>query len=81
MIPKTLAENAGLNAMEIISSLYERHASGNAKAGIDLEGGTCIDILGSKDPWDLYITKYASFSLGTVIGSAYYGLSSGVILA
>ncbi|KAA8516261.1 hypothetical protein F0562_016554 [Nyssa sinensis] len=37
MVPKTLAENAGLNAMEIISSLYAEHAAGNIKVGIDLE--------------------------------------------
>ncbi|BBG99327.1 hypothetical protein Prudu_008979, partial [Prunus dulcis] len=35
MVPKTLAENAGRNAMEIISSLYAEHASGNTKVGID----------------------------------------------
>ncbi|KAI4364407.1 hypothetical protein MLD38_020503 [Melastoma candidum] len=58
MVPKTLAENAGLNAMEIISSLYERHASGSTKVGIDLEGGACVDISGSSGPWDLYITKF-----------------------
>ncbi|KAF2288227.1 hypothetical protein GH714_005179 [Hevea brasiliensis] len=39
MVPKTLAENAGLNAMEIISSLYAEHASGNTKVGIDLDEG------------------------------------------
>ena len=27
MVPKTLAKNAGLNAMEVISSLYAEHAS------------------------------------------------------
>ncbi|CAI9302634.1 unnamed protein product [Lactuca saligna] len=37
MIPKTLAENAGLNAMEIKSTLYADHANGNIKVGIDLE--------------------------------------------
>ncbi|KAF0912670.1 hypothetical protein E2562_018927 [Oryza meyeriana var. granulata] len=39
MVPRTLAENAGLSAMEIISSLYAEHAGGNTKAGIDLEEG------------------------------------------
>ncbi|CAI9282287.1 unnamed protein product [Lactuca saligna] len=37
MIPKTLAENVGLNAMEITSTLYADHANGNVKVGIDLE--------------------------------------------
>ncbi|GKV34823.1 hypothetical protein SLEP1_g43164 [Rubroshorea leprosula] len=44
LIPRTPAENAGLNAMDIISRLYEKHASRNAKVGVDLaakggEGG------------------------------------------
>ncbi|KAK3149984.1 hypothetical protein QOZ80_3AG0225820 [Eleusine coracana subsp. coracana] len=31
MVPRTLTENAGLDPMEIISSLYAEHASGNTK--------------------------------------------------
>lgn len=57
LIPKTLAENAGLNAMEIISTLYADHASGNVKVGIDLEQGACKDVSTLKI-WDLYTTKY-----------------------
>ena len=56
MIPRTLAENAGLNAMEIISSLYAEHASGNAKVGIDLEEGVCKDV-STLGIWDLHVTK------------------------
>jgi T-complex protein 1 subunit theta len=55
-VPRTLAENAGLNAMEIISSLYAEHASGNIKDGIDLEEGACKDSSTLKI-WDLYVTK------------------------
>ncbi|KAL7615219.1 hypothetical protein Lser_V15G06109 [Lactuca serriola] len=43
MIPKTLAENAELNAMEITSTLYADHANGNVKVGTDLEEGACKD--------------------------------------
>ncbi|KAK3135903.1 hypothetical protein QOZ80_5BG0425010 [Eleusine coracana subsp. coracana] len=57
MVPRTLAENAGLTAMEIISSLYAEHASGNTKVGIDLEEGACKDVSTLKI-WDLYVTKY-----------------------
>ncbi|KAI3437083.1 CCT-theta [Psidium guajava] len=57
MIPTTLAENAGLNAMEIISSLYAEHANGNVKVGIDLEQGVCKDA-SVLCVWDLYITKF-----------------------
>ncbi|KAL6986930.1 T-complex protein 1 subunit theta [Sarracenia purpurea var. burkii] len=57
MVPKTLAENAGLNAMEIISSLYAEHASGNTKVGIDLEEGICKDV-SITNIWDLLVTKF-----------------------
>lgn len=57
MVPKTLAENAGLNAMEIISTLYAEHAAGNPKVGIDLEGGACKDV-STMNIWDLYVTKF-----------------------
>jgi T-complex protein 1 subunit theta len=56
MVPRTLAENAGLSAMEIISSLYAEHAGGNTKVGIDLEEGGCKDVSIMKI-WDLYVTK------------------------
>ncbi|GLT27503.1 hypothetical protein SLA2020_024940 [Shorea laevis] len=62
MIPRTLAENAGLNAIDIISKLYEQHASGNAKVGVDLEAGetgedVCKDV-SAMNVWDLYVTKF-----------------------
>ncbi|CAL9186130.1 unnamed protein product [Musa hybrid cultivar] len=57
MVPKTLAENAGLNAIEIISSLYAEHAAGNVKVGIDLEEGVCKDV-STINIWDLYVTKF-----------------------
>lgn len=57
MVPRILAENAGLNAMEIISSLYAEHAAGNTKVGIDLEEGVCKDV-STLSIWDLYVTKF-----------------------
>ncbi|CAL5060522.1 unnamed protein product [Urochloa decumbens] len=57
MVPRTLSENAGLSAMEIISSLYAEHAAGNTKVGIDLEEGLCKDVSALKI-WDLYVTKF-----------------------
>ncbi|XP_074582790.1 T-complex protein 1 subunit theta-like [Curcuma longa] len=57
MVPKTLAENAGLNAIEIISSLYAEHAAGNSTVGIDLEEGVCKDV-STLNIWDLYMTKF-----------------------
>ncbi|KAK8508784.1 hypothetical protein V6N13_090755 [Hibiscus sabdariffa] len=62
MVPRTLAENAGLNPMDIISKLYEKHASGNIQVGIDLGGGdsedgVCKDV-STLNIWDLYVTKF-----------------------
>uniref|UniRef100_A0A0C9RPF8 CCT-theta n=1 Tax=Wollemia nobilis TaxID=56998 RepID=A0A0C9RPF8_9CONI len=57
MVPRTLAENAGLNSTEIISSLYAEHAAGNVKVGIDLEQGVCKD-MSSDGVWDIYLTKF-----------------------
>ncbi|KAK8588911.1 hypothetical protein V6N13_087805 [Hibiscus sabdariffa] len=62
LVPRTLSENAGLNPMDIISKLYEKHASGNTKVGIDLSGGdledgVCKDV-STMNIWDLYVTKF-----------------------
>lgn len=57
MVPKTLAENAGLNSMEIISSLYAEHAAGNTKVGINLDEGVCTDV-SALNIWDLHVTKF-----------------------
>ncbi|GMI79553.1 Chaperonin containing T-complex polypeptide-1 subunit 8 [Hibiscus trionum] len=62
LVPRTLAENAGLNPMDIISKLYEKHASGNTKVGINLRGGdsedgVCKDV-SAMNIWDLYVTKF-----------------------
>ncbi|KAF3608994.1 hypothetical protein DY000_02051537 [Brassica cretica] len=70
-VPQTLADNAGLDAMEIIASLYTGHGSGNTKVGIDLEEGACKDVSETK-VWDLFATKlfalkYASDAACTVL--------------
>ncbi|CAM8887828.1 unnamed protein product [Rhodiola kirilowii] len=64
MVPNTLAENAGLNAMEIISSLYAEHAAGNVKVGIDLQEGVCKDA-SAMNVWDLFVTKYHALKYAT----------------
>jgi T-complex protein 1 subunit theta len=37
VVPRTLAENAGQNATEVIASLYATHAMGNVNDGVDIE--------------------------------------------
>lgn len=39
VIPKTLAENAGVKATEVISKLYAAHQAGDKNAGFDNEVG------------------------------------------
>ncbi|XVE62907.1 hypothetical protein DITRI_Ditri06bG0157000 [Diplodiscus trichospermus] len=61
MVPRTLAENDGLNPMDIIYKLYEKHASGD-RVGIDLGGGdsedsVCKDV-STMNIWDIYVTKF-----------------------
>jgi len=45
VIPFTLAENAGLNAIQTVTELRNRHAKGETSAGINVRKGTITDIL------------------------------------
>jgi T-complex protein 1 subunit theta len=56
VVPRTLAENAGLNATDVLSALYAAHASGSSSAGVDIENGGVRD-LGQDGLFDLFTTK------------------------
>ena len=43
VIPFTLAENAGLNPINVVTELRNRHALGNKYAGISIKRGTVSD--------------------------------------
>lgn len=45
VIPTTLAENAGLNPVSIVTELRNRHANGEKTAGINIKKGTISNIL------------------------------------
>nr|CAI5821476.1 unnamed protein product [Callosobruchus analis] len=45
IIPFTLAENAGLNAIQTVTELRNRHAKGEISAGINVRKGAITDIL------------------------------------
>lgn len=45
IIPTTLAENAGLNPIKIVTELRNRHARGEITAGINVKKGTITNIL------------------------------------
>jgi T-complex protein 1 delta subunit len=44
VVPYTLAENAGLNAVEIVTELRRRHAAGESDAGINVRKGAVTNI-------------------------------------
>ncbi|CAI8016080.1 T-complex protein 1 subunit delta [Geodia barretti] len=45
IIPYTLAENAGLNPIAVVTELRNRHAKGEKNAGINVRKGTITDML------------------------------------
>ena len=64
VVPRTLAENAGLHATDVLSALYAAHAAGNGAAGVDIEHGGVRD-LGADGLFDLYATKLWAIRLAT----------------
>ena len=68
LFPRMLAENAGLNATEIVSQLYAAHAAGDSKAGINVDEGVVQDMT-KESICDLYVTKYwgVKFALDAVL--------------
>ncbi len=45
IIPKTLAENAGLDAIDMLAELRNQHEQGNRNAGLDVYEGKSVDML------------------------------------
>ncbi len=39
VVPRTLAENSGLPASDVVAGLYAAHAAGQTGAGVDIESG------------------------------------------
>lgn len=64
VVPRTIAENSGLNATDAVAALYQAHASGQAAAGLDVETGSAKD-LGAEGVYDLYSTKWWALKLAT----------------
>ena len=64
VVPRTIAENAGLNATSVMSSLHAAHASGQQKAGLDIETGEPKDLT-EQDLYDLYSAKWWALKLAT----------------
>jgi len=62
VFPRTLADNAGLNSMDIISQLYAAHEKGHTKYGINIEDGGVGDIT-TTGIVDLLVTKIQGIKL------------------
>ncbi|WVN85434.1 T-complex protein 1, theta subunit [Cryptococcus depauperatus CBS 7841] len=72
VVPRTLAENAGLNSEDVVSSLYKAHADGKVDVGVDIEsekeGIKSTKELGVFDPfaakdWALKLATEAAISV------------------
>jgi T-complex protein 1 subunit delta len=59
IIPTTLAENAGLNPIAIVTELRNRHAKGETKAGINVR---------KVSPFRSFLLAFAVSDLGFIVG-------------
>lgn len=67
VIPRTLAENAGLDSTEVISEMYTAHNSGKTTIGVDIENEEGSGVLDTKSEaiFDLLATKAQAIRLAT----------------
>ena len=64
VVPRTIAENSGLNATEAVALLHAAHANGQVRAGLDIETGQPRDL--SEDGIvDVYSTKWCGSASGS----------------
>lgn len=61
-VPKTLAENAGKDATEVVSNLYAAHKNGEMNAGIDVDNGGVSD-MSKKQIFDTFAAKVQAMKL------------------
>uniref|UniRef100_T1JMI0 T-complex protein 1 subunit theta n=1 Tax=Strigamia maritima TaxID=126957 RepID=T1JMI0_STRMM len=66
MLPKTLAENAGLKTTEMLSKLYAMHNEGKGNYGVDIGNETTmVKDVTEDDIYDLYLGKYWGMKYAT----------------
>jgi len=64
VVPRTLADNSGQHATDIISSLYAAHAAGDTKAGVEIEAPGGVKNKADEDGiLDSLATKISAFRL------------------
>ena len=59
VVPYTLAENAGLNPIQIVTELRNRHAAGEKYAGINVRKGSITNMLEENIVQPLLVTSSA----------------------
>jgi len=64
VVPRTLAENSGQNAADVLSSLYAAHATGAATVGVNIEAPGIVDASSTK-VYDAFATKFSALSLAS----------------
>jgi len=64
VIPRQLAQNAGLDATDIVNNLRYLHANGNRWAGVNIENGGTLDAVQSFI-WEPLINKKTALSAAT----------------
>lgn len=62
VVPRTIAENSGLNATDVVAALNAAHAEGQANAGLDVDTGKPKD-LALDDITDLHSAKWWALRL------------------
>jgi len=63
VVTRMLAENAGLNAENVLPVQRAAHAAGNTSAGLDIEDGTAKDVAADTGCYDSYEVKYWALKL------------------
>jgi T-complex protein 1 subunit theta len=59
-----LAENAGLNATDVVYNLYATHAAGNMNAGVDVSGKMpWCDLATDENIADVFLVKWWALKL------------------
>lgn len=66
VVPRTIAENAGTKATEVLSLLYAAHQEGKKNVGVDIEAPTAATTdCQEKGILDLYLAKYWGLKFAT----------------
>ena len=89
VVPRTLAENAGVNATDCVYNLYAAHANGDVNAGVDITGeNTSTDLGATQGIYDVFLVNYWSLKyavdavctvlrVDTIIMSKFAGAAAG----